>query len=202
MSGRPHLTEVLGRFPVARNVSLDFARAAALAVLRERADDVEVLLIQRTERSNDPASGHVALPGGRVEPADEGLERTALRECEEEVGIGASDLAEPVRFVGVGRAFQSQLPVGVFAAPMAARARPPRPASRAEVAEVFWLPRSTLLPARAVERSTQVGTRTVEATVFEGHVLWGFTRRVLLDLFEMDPPQDGVGAGPQLPHER
>lgn len=52
----------------------------------------EILLIKRATRATDKWSGHVAFPGGRQEPDDEGDTRyTAMRETWEEVGI---DLAE------------------------------------------------------------------------------------------------------------
>ncbi|GAA99377.1 uncharacterized protein L969DRAFT_86609 [Mixia osmundae IAM 14324] len=51
----------------------------------------EILYIKRASRASDKWSGHVAFPGGRREPDDEGALYTALRESWEEVGI---DLAE------------------------------------------------------------------------------------------------------------
>ncbi len=63
-------------------------RAAVALVLRRTADDVvELLLIKRSEREDDPWSGHVALPGGRRDPSDATLQDTAIRETLEETGI-------------------------------------------------------------------------------------------------------------------
>ena len=45
--------------------------------------DLVVLLV---ERANDPCRGQLALPGGFMEPGER-LERTALRELEEETGV-------------------------------------------------------------------------------------------------------------------
>ncbi|MGI0054456.1 MAG: NUDIX hydrolase [Thermoplasmata archaeon] len=187
MSAGKAISDVLARLSLGDTVPREAAKAAAIAVLRERDGEVEVLLIQRTERVDDPASGHIALPGGRVDPGDATLLATALRECEEEVGLRRSDLVGTPRFAGIGGAFQSRLPVGVFAARLGEGARLAHAASPEEVAGVFWLPRSTLLPARSVPRRTSDGVRPVEATVYDGRVLWGFTRRALLDLFELEP---------------
>jgi hypothetical protein len=41
-----------------------------------------------------------------------------------------------------------------------------------------------------VHRDTSQGSIPVNATVFEGHVLWGFTRRVLREFFGY-PGEDG-----------
>ncbi|MCI4360576.1 MAG: hypothetical protein L3J91_02645, partial [Thermoplasmata archaeon] len=62
----------------------------------------------------------------------------------------------------------------------------------AEVAHVFWAPRSALRRGRRIVRDTVVGPREVVATVIDRHVLWGFTRRVLLDFFEI-PEEAGPG---------
>lgn len=48
--------------------------AAVAAVFRAGADDhPELLMIKRAEHETDPWSGHVALPGGRMEPLDRDL---------------------------------------------------------------------------------------------------------------------------------
>ena len=54
--------------------------AAILLVLRARDDgEPELLMIKRAEAEGDPWSGHIACPGGRMEPADRNLEVTAVR---------------------------------------------------------------------------------------------------------------------------
>jgi len=46
-------------------------RAAVAVVLRDgEARGAEVLLIERARHEGDPWSGHMAFPGGRVEPVD------------------------------------------------------------------------------------------------------------------------------------
>jgi 8-oxo-dGTP pyrophosphatase MutT (NUDIX family) len=151
-------------------------------------DDVETLLIERTERTHDPASGQVSLPGGRVDPGDSNLVSTALREATEEVGLGAADLHGPPRYVGTETAHAFGLKVGVFAGALAPTARAPDARSPEEVAEIFWLPRSNLEEPQRVDRPTRDGLREVEATVYEGHVIWGFTRRLLREFFAVTPP--------------
>jgi 8-oxo-dGTP pyrophosphatase MutT (NUDIX family) len=59
---------------------------AAVAVVVVPSPDA-VLLIRRAERAGDPWSGHMALPGGRRDPADQDLIDTAVRETYEEVGL-------------------------------------------------------------------------------------------------------------------
>jgi putative hydrolase of the HAD superfamily len=62
-----------------------------VAVLLDLADgNPRVLLGRRRERTEDPWSGNLALPGGRPEPVDRDAMDTALRECREEAGIRLS----------------------------------------------------------------------------------------------------------------
>ena len=178
---------VLARYPISGRIPTDLARAAVLAVLRDCENEPEVLLIRRTEQADDPASGQIGLPGGGVDSEDSGLEDTALRETSEEVGIDAMDLAEPPRFVRLGWVRRNRDPVAIFVAPLKATARAPRIASPAEVAEVFWMPRSAFQRVDRVSVATTRGMREVEATRDERHVVWGFTWKALRDLFGFAP---------------
>ena len=65
----------------------DRARAAVAMILRERDARSEVLFIERAKKDSDPWSGHMELPGGRVDPGDTGTRHTAGRETHEEVGV-------------------------------------------------------------------------------------------------------------------
>lgn len=170
------------------------ARAAVTIVLRQGATDVEVLLIERATNPRDPASGQVALPGGRVDARDGSLAETALRELEEEVGIPSSDVLESLCFVRTQEARRFGLEVGVFAAALSATARAPTARSAVEVAHVFWLPRGRLDRNEPTVQLTSRGTLPVNATRYEGHVLWGFTRRVLREFFAFPSEDEPVGA--------
>jgi len=181
------------RFPVLRP-PVSTAGAAVTIVLRDGASGVEALLIERAANPEDPASGEVALPGGRVDESDGSLASTALRELREEVGLGAADLSGPLRFVGAVPAPRFRLHVGVFAAVLSSTASPPTVGSPQEVAHVFWLPQDALGESRLV---TQEGARRVVASVHNGHVVWGFTRRVLREFFAL--PDEDAADGPVLP---
>src|SRR5437868_15537785 len=63
-------------------------QAAVAAILRERRDgDPEILLIRRAEHPQDPWSGHMAFPGGRVDPDDPSAFEAAKRETREELAL-------------------------------------------------------------------------------------------------------------------
>jgi len=194
------LSELLARFPaLAPPVSI--AGAAVVIVLRDGRSEVETLLIERAERPADPASGQVAFPGGHVADGDGSLAVTALRELEEEVGLSRADFAGELRYVDSVLAIRFGLKVAVFATGLASDANAPTARSADEVAHVFWLPRSALATSRPIVRETARGLTEVRATVFEGHILWGFTRRVLCQFFGISNQDEAIGPvfAPHLP---
>ena len=194
------LDAILQRFP-ALSPPVSTAGAAVVIVLREGREDVETLLIERTEQPSDPASGQVAFPGGHVADGDGSLAVTALRELEEEVGLVRSDFRGDLRYVETVLAVRFGLKVGVFAVGLSPDANAPSARSAEEVAHVFWLPRSALADSRPIERETMRGATEVRATVFEGHILWGFTRRVLCEFFGVAHRDEAIGPifAPHLP---
>jgi 8-oxo-dGTP pyrophosphatase MutT (NUDIX family) len=189
---RTSISDLLLRYSVERPPT-PTAGAAVTIVLRDGRSEPEVLLIERTTDPSDPASGQVALPGGHVAEEDGNLLRTALREMQEEVDLGPADLVGEPRYVGTTPARRFGVNVAVFASSLGPSARSARPGSPAEVAHVFWLPRSALGTTVRVERETSFGLVPVPATVHEGHVLWGFTRRVLRSFFELPAEDEAFG---------
>ncbi|MGA7922892.1 MAG: CoA pyrophosphatase [Thermoplasmata archaeon] len=170
--------------------TLGSAGAAVLLVLRDTPKGPEVLLIQRTERVEDRASGQVALPGGRVDPSDASLVETALRELREEVGLAREHLLETPRFVEIRNAPAFGMHVAVLASRLAPGAGPPYVADTKEVESVFWFPVSQLDQVASVTRSTQLGDVAVSAVRFQRHIVWGFTLRVLCRFLGYpDPPR-------------
>jgi len=189
---------LLARYPVLRP-PVSTAGAAVTIVLRDGAADVEALLIERATNPADPASGEVALPGGRVDDRDSSLAGTALRELREEVGLGPSDLLGPPRFVGATPAPRFRTHVGVFAAALSTTAAAPTIGDPSEVAHVFWLPLGELSESRMLSRETERGTVRVLGTVHDGHLVWGFTRRVLREFAGL--PLEDQPVGPVLPRD-
>ena len=165
-------------------------RLAAIAlVLRPGAAGApELLMIKRAEAERDPWSGHVACPGGRMEPGDHDLEQTAVRETWEETGV---DLARDGRVLGALDDISPRTPVlpPIVVRPFVAVVRPEvEIVQSSEVAEAFWVP----LAALRERASWGTGLVTVrghgerEVNVFRhgDYTVWGLTERVLRQFLE------------------
>ena len=164
-------------------------RAAVAIVLRRTADDVvELLLIKRSEREDDPWSGHVALPGGRYDPTDATLQDTAIRETLEETGI---DLARDGLVLGMLDELRPRTPTlpSIIVTPFVAIVRPDvRIETSDEVASAFWVALAALEdPSLTVESevSARGATWRVPSFLLGGHIVWGMTERILRNLHSL-----------------
>ena len=161
----------------------DVRRAAILLALRAREDgEPEVLMIKRADAEGDPWSGHIALPGGRMEPGDLDLSVTAVRETWEETGV---DVARDGRLLGYLDDLVPRSPtiVPIVIRPYVAlvRADVGIVASH-EVAAAFWVPLSALRAPTAWGTGTvQVRGADRRVSVFQHgeYTVWGLTERVL-----------------------
>jgi 8-oxo-dGTP pyrophosphatase MutT (NUDIX family) len=71
----------------------DTIRMSAVAILLFEEDEaLRTLVIQRSVYEGTH-SGQIAFPGGKWETTDGSLKETALRECSEEISVGADELA-------------------------------------------------------------------------------------------------------------
>jgi len=155
----------------------DLIHAAVLVPIVYGGDEPALLLTQRTERV-ETHKGHIAFPGGMVDPDDRDRTHTALREAEEELGIPASaveicgvldDLATPTGFVITPV-------VGLL------RERPQIQRNEEEVADAFYVPLSFFAdPSHAEHEFRQVGgtQREIWTYRYNGRVIWGATAAVI-----------------------
>jgi 8-oxo-dGTP pyrophosphatase MutT (NUDIX family) len=161
----------------------DVRRAAILLALRTgNGGEPEVLMIKRADAERDPWSGHVALPGGRMEPGDSDLAATAIRETWEETGV---DVVRDGRLLG---ALDDVMPRSPTLTPMVIR--PYVALVRAdvaivpshEVAAAFWVPLSALRASDSWGTGTvrvRDGERRVSVFRHGPYTVWGLTERVL-----------------------
>ena len=147
----------------------------------------EMLFIERAEHPLDPWSGHMAFPGGRVDPEDPTPRHAAERETLEEVGIdlGAAELIGRLDDVDGAPPRMNRLVVSAFVYHLE-----PRHSLRLnhEVSDALWVP----VP-RLVDRAHHVpffwprGQRDMHYPGIvvgdpERQIVWGLTYR-FLELF-------------------
>jgi 8-oxo-dGTP pyrophosphatase MutT (NUDIX family) len=61
--------------------------AVLFSIIPHKNKPYELILIKRTSRKDDRHSGEMSFPGGKSELQDNTLTDTAIRECEEEIGV-------------------------------------------------------------------------------------------------------------------
>jgi len=161
-------------------------RAAVAVVLRNAAHGPDVLMIERAQHPEDPWSGHMAFPGGRVDPGDPDARAAAERETLEEVGLSLAGAESLGRLDDIeGRHAGRPLPL-VISAWLYHVARPGPLAPNHEVQTTLWVPLTRLVdPAQRVEYPTPIGGYPgILVGEPDRHVVWGLTYRFLEIFFE------------------
>jgi len=141
-----------------------------------------VLLTQRSAHLNDHA-GQISFPGGKIDPTDASPLEAALREANEEVGLGR-EFVDPIGYLDLyGTAF------GFRILPTVARVRPgfTLRVSAAEVDDAFEVPLAFLMnPANHQMHSKEFRgiERWYYAMPYEERYIWGATAGILRVLYE------------------
>lgn len=158
-------------------------RAAVLVPLFEREGSLHVLLTRRTEQMRSH-SGQISFPGGRRDASDRTLLDTALRECQEEIGLPAAS----VRLLGE---LDDLVTITDFlVSPYVGLIPPSFPfkVSEREIAEIIELRLEDFLPAERLRVARRLNYRGRSHTTYffdmGPHVVWGVTAEILLQLLE------------------
>jgi 8-oxo-dGTP pyrophosphatase MutT (NUDIX family) len=165
------------------------ARAAVAAVLQPGESGPELLFIHRAEDPLDPWSGHMAFPGGRVDPGDVDPLAAVLRETREEVGLDLETVGEEIgrlsdmAAIGRGRLMSMVITPFVFALESS-----PALVPNHEVAEVVWVPVGFI--ADHSNRETMPYRRaglTLELPCYRyrDHLIWGMTLAMVDELLSL-----------------
>lgn len=167
-----------------------FKKAAVAILLRPSADiagELEMLFIQRAAHDRDPWSGHMAFPGGRVDPEDRSPLEAAVRETMEEIGleIRPESCVAPLREIQASARgsflsmvvypFVFEMPPDVILTP------------NQEVARIVWVPLDLVLDStRHTTFSHRFENRTAQMRCIEydGCRIWGMTYRMLENFTE------------------
>ncbi len=156
--------------------------AAVLIPVIDRPRAPSVLLTQRAANLRTH-SGQIAFPGGRIDPEDHDAETAAMRECEEETGIG------PEHIEIVGRLPDYMAGSGFRIAPILSVVRPDFTivANPHEVEAVFEVPLAFLMDeANHAQGSRIVGghLRHYFEMPYDDWYIWGVTAGIIRAMYE------------------
>ena len=179
-----HLKNALGSRP--RRVLEHERRAAVLVPVIDDGGPLRLLLTRRTE-DTPTHKGQVAFPGGGLAAGDADAVAAALREAEEEVGLGR----DAVEVLGLLDDFPTVNWASVVT-PVVARVRrlPTLTADPREVARIFEVPLTSLRePDRW--RIQSVERQGISWPVFffpwDGETLWGLSAYITMSLLAETP---------------
>ncbi len=159
-----------------------YVPASVMIILNESNSGYEMLFIKRPENPEDPFSGHMAFPGGRMDEGETILE-TAVRETIEEIGV---DIGQSGRVIGELDDFNPNNPraknyiVTPFISILIDEVE--LTPNIVEVEKIVWVPLHHLLD----KANTEVRLRDRNGVAikdyvyyFENYVIWGMTGKVL-----------------------
>ena len=161
-------------------------RASVLVPLYVHRDEIHVVFTKRTDRVQSH-KGEISFPGGARDPLDNDLIHTAIRECEEEIGLRR----EHVEIIGQldDVITISDYHVSVYVGSLHSHPAPYvwLPAE-AEVAEVLEVPLTHLRDASnivEVPRQRDGQLTLMEGWVWREHIIWGATARMLRNFLDV-----------------
>jgi 8-oxo-dGTP pyrophosphatase MutT (NUDIX family) len=155
--------------------------AAVLVPVVAHPEPMVLLTLRNQDLSNH--AGQVAFPGGKIDPHDQSPRAAALREAEEEIGLGRA-LVEPIGYLDLYLTFS-----GFRILPLVARVSPDYALvlNPFEVKEAFEVPLAFLMNAENHQRKSRDWKgipREYFAMPFGERYIWGVTAGILRNLYE------------------
>jgi 8-oxo-dGTP pyrophosphatase MutT (NUDIX family) len=178
-----------------KRYTIEGTRDAAVLIPIVSGQEPTVLLTVRTEHLPSH-KGQISFPGGSVDDEDASPIEAALREAEEEIGLSRDE----VRVIGELDSVPTFV-TGYVVAPVVGWLDhlPALEANPHEVKEILEVPISHLVDENRVEPGYDHEGRELptEAWLWEGHVIWGATARILRNFLNhlaeaglIEPPGD------------
>lgn len=183
------ITNLLARHQPVEQLSGDDVktRAAVAMLLRQGQRGLELLFIQRSMFENDPWSGNVAFPGGKVQQGEE-PRQAAERETAEEIGL---DLNSGLYLGQMPMVRGSLLPVQVSCFVYWMNGSPVELVLNGEVHDTYWAGLDELdnherhLIASVRFRGEEFEVPAIRLSWPGSPVLWGLTYRLVMHFLEM-----------------
>lgn len=173
-----------------RPVLLDFpshTQAAVALVLCAKTYGLEMLFVERAFHADDPWSGDLGFPGGKLEEGERDPRLTAERETLEEIGL---DLRRS-RYLGrLSDITGAHMPVLVSCFVYGVAHHPPFVLSP-ELREAFWISIADLSsPERHIMASVRFNGEMLERPAIRltqtcKPVLWGITYRLVMEFLKL-----------------
>ena len=179
-----YLMAPAGRARTERSVKAidEYRNSSVLVLLYPHEETIKTVLLKRHEYQG-VHSGQVGFPGGKQDEADITLERTALREANEEIGLEEKDVTL------LGPLTKLYIPVSRFMVQPYVAVTPSRPDFKPdpfEVNSLIEVSTDILLDKGTVafdyiERGNGLKIRAPYYAV-EGHIVWGATAMIISEL--------------------
>lgn len=182
LAWRDHGDHVLNPQSILDVAAMKLKDAAVLVPVIDDGDDARVIFTLRTTTLRKH-SGQIAFPGGSIDPEDGSPEAAAIREAEEEIGLGRH-FVEPV----------ARLPhylagTGFRITPVLAVVRPgfELTLNPTEVADAFEVPLSFLMDPGNHLRDIMTwkgNERHIYRVPYESRMIWGITAGIVRTVYE------------------
>ena len=182
--------DTISDYRPSRSPEESLLKAAVAIIIRDGEQGSEFLLMQRAKHENDPWSGQMSFPGGKIEQTDESPRAAAMREVEEEVSLSLRDedyigQLDDVYGLKVDNQYSVHVSCFVF--------KPTQnlsPIGNHEVADLVWLPISYLdNPENAHDHrhphDLSVKMPSVLIDEAKEQILWGLSLRMLSEFYSL-----------------
>ncbi len=170
-----------------RSIDANFPEAGILVPITRNAIEPEIILTRRAQGLSTH-QGQVAFPGGKFDSADQTLERTALRESQEEIGLSPSRVQVIAQLSQVVSLHGIRVTPYVGLIDETAQLTP----NYDELDSIFRVPVSFFLTAEPVRRDkmTYKGTALSVPSYHydysgERYEIWGLSAIVLVELMNL-----------------
>jgi 8-oxo-dGTP pyrophosphatase MutT (NUDIX family) len=156
----------------------DLISSAVILPIFVKDGQYHILFIKRTETVKDH-KGQISFPGGHYENRDVSRLNTALRECEEEIGVPRSKiniLGELDECATVTTGYALSTFVGLIPYPFDFKIDPN------EIDKIIEVPISTLLIEQNRTWKSRTGSFEYQ---YNGETIWGATAKILTQFLEI-----------------
>lgn len=159
----------------------DLDSEAAVAVLfKIKNKKIQVLFVNRAEKTSDPWSGQTGLPGGKRNPEDQSIMNTVIRETLEETNI---DLFKGCQFLGVIEPLRSTQKPEMRILPFFFIQKIEQNIKlNEELDGFFWVPLEELQKNKGTIKYNLI---EYPCFIIQNRIIWGLTYRIINKLLSI-----------------